>query len=58
MTSSYSPSAEGRAMAEKVERLHAINAELLAALEKIVELAHYPDESIARAAIAAARKEG
>ena len=31
-------------------------AELIAALEKIVELAHYPDESIARAAIAKAKE--
>ncbi len=33
------------------KRLRAQNARLLAALAKIVELGHYPDESIARAAI-------
>ncbi len=38
-------------------RLRAFNIELLAALEKIVELGHYPDESIARAALAKARGE-
>ncbi len=38
-----------------VERLRAQNDRLLAALAKIVELGHYPDESIARAAIDEAR---
>ena len=38
--------------------LRARNAELIAALEKIVDLAHYPDESIARAAIAKANDGG
>jgi hypothetical protein len=40
--------------ADEIGRLRALNAELVAALEKIVDLAHYPDESIARAAIAKA----
>ncbi len=39
----------------KLDDLCAQNAKLLAALAKIVELGHYPDESIARAAIDEAR---
>ena len=38
----------------EIDRLRAQNAALLAALKQIVELAHHPDESIARAAIAKA----
>ena len=41
-------------LSAEIDRLRALNTELLAALEHIVELAHYPDESVARAAIAKA----
>ena len=47
-----------RQASEEIDRLVLLNAELLAALKKIVDLAHYPDESIARAAIAKANDGG
>lgn len=42
-------------LALEIERLRALNAELIQALEQIVDLAHYPDESIARHALDRAR---